>query len=170
MFRPRNDPKDYLNGVHPATLPPRISPHRVEHSRLRHRYHLHPWDRTLPLRTGGARERSVQLTAVPPHLARAAVEQGDTEGLLQLLDLHGHGRLRDRAAFRRPAEMPGSGDGVEIAELLQCDVQHKLNLSNRSENENSFDRLVWIDSKLAMTRGPSGLRMAAGGRENRRPL
>ena len=73
-------------------------------------------------------QRELLAEAGQPHLAGTAVQQGNPEGLLQLLDLHRHRRLGDRAALRRPPEMAGAGDGVEVTELFQGDVYHKLNL------------------------------------------
>ena len=69
-----------------------------------------------------------------PHLPGAALEQSRAELLLQFLDLLGKRRLRDRAGARRAAEMAMTNEGVEIAQLAQGKMQHRLNLSVRSKN------------------------------------
>ena len=69
-----------------------------------------------------------------PDLPRAALEQGRAEFLLELLDLLGQGRLRDRASRRRAPEVAVTGKRVEIAQLTKREVKHKLSLSARSKN------------------------------------
>jgi len=56
------------------------------------------------------------------HLPGAALQQQTAERLLQLLDLHRQGRLRDRAGLSRAAEMTVTRQGVEIPELAQREV------------------------------------------------
>jgi hypothetical protein len=53
------------------------------------------------------------------HLLAAAVEQGRTQLVLQLLDLVRQRRLRDVQALRRAGEVQRLGDGVEVAEVAQ---------------------------------------------------
>ncbi len=55
------------------------------------------------------------------HALAAALDELEAERLLELLHLHGQGRLRHGALLGRPAEMPGAGHGVEILELLEGD-------------------------------------------------
>ena len=53
------------------------------------------------------------------HAGTRALDEDEAELLLELVDLHGKGRLRHRAGLRRAAEMLLAGQRVEIAELLQ---------------------------------------------------
>jgi hypothetical protein len=62
-------------------------------------------------------------------LARAPFDQRRPKHRFQLLDLHGKGRLRDRAGLGGASEMPQPGQGIEITEVLEGEVYHNLKLS-----------------------------------------
>ena len=51
-----------------------------------------------------------------------ALEQRQADGFLELLDLHGHGRLGQVEVFRRPGEAQAPGHPLEHFQLPECDV------------------------------------------------
>ena len=67
-------------------------------------------------------------------VAGPPLDQFDAEPLLEIANLHGQGRLGDRAGFRCPSEMPVLGQGIEIAKLPQRDHIDKIILSTMSGN------------------------------------
>src|SRR5262249_25222531 len=79
------------------------------------------------------------------HLSGVALEQHAAERFLHLLDLHRQGRLRDRAGFRRAAEVGMTGERVEVAKLAERDVDHKIILLQQSLKSISSDRTPCVD-------------------------
>ena len=65
-----------------------------------------------------------------PQPAAAAFEQGHPDGFLKLLDLHGQGRLGNRAVVGGASEMAVPRQRIEIAQLPEGNVHHKTNLSD----------------------------------------
>ena len=63
-------------------------------------------------------------------LSGASLEQHTAESLLQLLDLHRQGWLRDRTCFRRTSEVAMTCQGVKISKLPKCNMIHQYILSN----------------------------------------
>ncbi len=61
------------------------------------------------------------------HIARPPLDHGDAKGPLEIADLHREGRLRDRAGFRRPAEMAVLGERREIAKLPERNHPDQIN-------------------------------------------
>jgi hypothetical protein len=59
-------------------------------------------------------------------LPGASLEQHAAQRVLQLLDLHRQGRLRDRAGFCRAPEVALTGQRIEIAQLPQRDTHKKI--------------------------------------------
>ncbi len=53
------------------------------------------------------------------HAGARALDEHQTELVLELVDLHGKRRLRDGARFRGAAEMLLAGQRVEVAELFE---------------------------------------------------
>ena len=65
-------------------------------------------------------------------LPRASLEQHGAQRLLQFLDLHRHGRLRDRTGVRGASEVAVTRQRIEIAKLPEGDIAHQKILSQRS--------------------------------------
>ncbi len=61
-----------------------------------------------------------------PDLLGAALDEGDAEAVLEILDLQGEGRLRDRAMLGGAAEMALAGEGVEIAQVPDGQGRHRF--------------------------------------------
>ena len=82
-------------------------------------------------RSGSARRggRSPTPVSVSATSLRPPLHQCDPEIALQVLDLHGQGRLADGAGLGGAAEMPVSGERIEIAELSERDHADKIILS-----------------------------------------
>src|SRR5207249_2774529 len=78
-------------------------------------------------------------------LPRASLDECAAEGFLHFPDLHRQRRLRDRARFRRAPEMAMTCQRIEIAELPEGDVYHKIILSLRSLKSISPDGLRCVD-------------------------
>ena len=68
-----------------------------------------------------------------PDLPRASLEQHAAQDFFHFLDLHRQSRLRDRAGFRRAAEMAVTGQRVEIAKLFERKIIIRIILSQRSK-------------------------------------
>ena len=62
------------------------------------------------------------------YIYQRAPKDGTQFGL-QVLDLQGQGRLRNRTGLGCPAKMAVTGKRFEVLQLFQCDVSHKKNLS-----------------------------------------
>ncbi len=67
-----------------------------------------------------------------PSLACASLDEHSAQSLLQLLHLHGQGRLRDPASRCRVSEVALTRQRIEIAELPQRYVGHQKILSQQS--------------------------------------
>ena len=67
-----------------------------------------------------------------PDLSCASLDQQGAQSLLQFLDLHRQGRLRDRAGGGRAAEVPVACQRVEIAKLPEGNRDHQNILSQQS--------------------------------------
>ena len=65
------------------------------------------------------------------HAGRLAAEQRGLHLALHLGDLPRQGRLADIEALRRTSEMPGFDEGLEIADLPECDHARSLILIAR---------------------------------------
>ncbi len=61
-----------------------------------------------------------------PHLARTPLDEPCAERVLQILHLQRQGGLRDGASIRGTAEMPVTGQRLEIAELLEGQIIHRF--------------------------------------------
>ena len=64
---------------------------------------------------------SASPSPVSRDLARAALDQLRAEQFLKLLHLQGERRLRYGASLRRAAEMPVSGQRLEITQMFEGD-------------------------------------------------
>ena len=78
-------------------------------------------------------------------LPRASLQEHAAERVLESLDLHRQGRLRDRTCFRRAAEMAMPGQRIEIAQLPKRDVYHQKILLQRSLKSTLPDEMRCVD-------------------------
>ena len=65
-------------------------------------------------------------------LSRASLEEHAAQSFLQFLDLHRHGRLRDRTCFRRASEVAVTCQRIEIMKLPKRDLGHQKILPQQS--------------------------------------
>ena len=61
-----------------------------------------------------------------PDLSRASLDQHAAQSLLQFLDLHRQGRLRDRTCFCRASEVAMTCQRIEIAKLPKGDIHQNI--------------------------------------------
>jgi len=82
-----------------------------------------------------------------PDLSCASLEQHAAQSFLHFLDLHRQSRLRDRTRFCRASEVAMTGQRIEVAKLLECDMIHKNILLYQSQKSISPDGLRCVEAR-----------------------